>query len=290
MLFGASSAIWGSALGEDEVRLAKRIADLGFDVLEVWIENPFRVDALALRSAAEEVGVGVSVCGVFGPDRDLSHEDSERRQAGVDYLKFCADVAAEVGSANVVGPMCSVAGKAGPSTKAERERQQERAVRSLGEEGFYAGERGVGLAIEPLNRFETNLVNTVEQGLVLCEQLDLDNIGLLLDTFQMNIEEEGIPDAIRAASARLRHLHASENHGGTPGSGSLDWNGIFFALGAVGYESSIVIEPHIPRVTEAMRASSAAWDSVSLGDDLAREGLAFLKQKVSEEGLEMPNA
>ena len=279
MLFGASSFIWESPFGDDRIHLVKHVADLGFDALEICVEDPTRVSAPTIREAAEEAGTGLSVCGAFGPDRDVSHEDSERRQIGIDYLKFCVDLAAEIGSSNVVGPMYSATGKTRLLSEGQREQQRDRAARSLRDAGFYAAERGVGLAVEPLNRFETDFVNVVEQGLDLCERIGLENVGLLLDTFHMNIEEKSIPDAVRAAGSRLFHFHACENDRGAPGSGHVEWEGVFSALRAVGFDGMVVIESFTPEVEEIARAV-ATWRPVApSGDDLTRDGLAFLREK-----------
>jgi len=280
MQFGASTFIWESPFGDDTMYLAKHVADLGFDVLEICIEDPTRVNAPTVRQAAEEAGVGISVCGAFGPDRDLSHEDPESRRVGVDYLKFCIDLAAEVGAPNVIGPMYSAVGKTRLLPEDEREQQRRWATESLREAGEYAGERGVGLAIEPLNRFETDLVNTVEQGLDLCERINRDNVGLLLDTFHMNIEEKHIPDAIRAADSRVRHFHACENDRGAPGSGHVEWDEVLSALGDIGFDGMVVIESFTPEIQEIARAVSTWRPVAPSGDDLARDGLGFLKQRI----------
>lgn len=282
MLFGASSFIWESPFGDDKMYLAEHVADLGFDALEICVENPTRVSAPTIREAAEEAGIGLSVCGAFGPDRDVSHEDSERRQSGIDYLKFCVDLAAEIGSPNVVGPMYSATGKTQLLSESEREQQRGRAARSLRDAGFYAGERDVCLAIEPLNRFETDFINVVEQGLDLCERIGLENVGLLLDTFHMNIEEKSIPDAIRTAGSRLFHFHACENDRGAPGSGHVEWDEVFSALGNVGFDGLVVIESFTPEIEEIAHAV-ATWRPVApSGDDLARDGLTFLRKKAQE--------
>jgi len=277
MRFGASTFIWASPFGDDSLHLAQRVADLGFDTLEICIEDPARVTAAAVRGAATTAGITISVCGAFGPNRDVSHEEPARRQLGVDYLKTCIDLAAEVGAPNVIGPMYSATGKTRLLPEADRENQRRWAAEGLRAAGEYAAERGVGLAIEPLNRFETDLVNTVEAGLDLCERIGLDNVGLLLDTFHMNIEERSIPAAMRMAGSRLRHLHTCENDRGAPGSGHVDWNGVFTALSEIAYDGDVAIESFTPEIQEIARAVSTWRPVAESGDQLARDGLAFLK-------------
>jgi D-psicose/D-tagatose/L-ribulose 3-epimerase len=274
--FGASTYLWVSPFGDDALHLARHARELGFDVLEICIEEPSRVSAEAVRAAAADAGVAISVCGAFGPRRDVSHEDPSMRRSGVDYLRGCIDLAAAVGSPHVAGPMYSATGKTRLLSAAEREQQRRWAVDSLREAGEYAGENGISLAVEPLNRFETDLVNTAEQGLELCERIGLANVGLLLDTFHMNIEERSLPEAIRLADDRLFHVHACENDRGAPGSGHVDWRGVAAALGEIGYSGQVVIESFTPELREIARAVSLWRPLAESPDALAADGLTFL--------------
>jgi len=275
--FGASTFLWVSPFGDDALHLARHARELGFDILEICIEEPARVTAESVRAAAEGAPVQISVCGVFGSERDVSHNDPARRRLGLDYLKTCIDLAAAVGSPHVAGPMYSAVGKTRLLPAEERAEQWRWAVESLREAGDYAGERGVSLAIEPLNRFETDLVNTVEQGLELCDRIGLPNVGLLLDTFHMNIEERSVPAAIRAAGNRLHHLHACENDRGAPGTGHVDWDGVAGALQEIGYERQIVIESFTPAIEQIARAASVWRPLGESADAIAAGGLAFLR-------------
>jgi D-psicose/D-tagatose/L-ribulose 3-epimerase len=281
MRIGASTYIWASPFGDDQLHLTDHVAEMGFDVLEICIEDPARVTPERVLEAADRAGVGLSVCGAFGPDRDLSADDADQRERGLEYVKTCIDIAAAVGSPHVAGPMYSATGKARLLPDDEREQQRAWAVENIGRAADYAAERDVRLAIEPLNRFETDRVNTVAQGVELCERIGRDNVGLLLDTFHMNIEERSIPDAIRAAGARAFHVHTCENDRGTPGSGHVEWDGVFGALADIGYDGLIAIEAFTPEIQEIARAVSN-WRPVAASqDDLARDGLRFLRQQVA---------
>jgi D-psicose/D-tagatose/L-ribulose 3-epimerase len=279
---GASTFIWESPFRDEVVvPLAARAVGMGFDVLEICIEDPSLVTADAVKAACETAGIGVSVCGAFGPDRDVSHESADVRAGAVAYLRGCIDLAAEVGSPHVAGPMYSATGKARLLPPKQREAQRKLAAEGLRAAADHASERGVRLAIEPLNRFETDLVNTVEQGLELCDRIDRDNVGLLLDTFHMNIEEKDTAGAIEQAGDRLFHFHACENDRGTPGAGGVGWDGVFRALGAIGYDRMLVIEAFTPEIEEIARAVST-WRPVAASpDDLARDGIAFLRGRLA---------
>ena len=274
---GASSFLWSSPFCDGELWLAQHVKELGFEVFEVCVEDPAIVSAAAVAEASEAAGIAVSVCGAFGPERDVSHEDAVVRGQAVAYLEYCIDLASRVGSPHVAGPMYAATGVTRLLTGGERKAQRLRAVEGLRRVAEMAGERGVRLAIEPLNRFETDLINTIEQGLELCDLVGLRNVGLLLDTFHMNIEERSLPAAVRAAGDRLFHFHASENDRGAPGSGHIGWLEVFDALDDIGYEGQIVIESFTPEIKEIARAVSL-WRPVAESPDaLASAGLAFLR-------------
>ena len=274
---GISSFVLASPFTDNDTQFFKYAREIGFEVFEVCVEDPAQLSAEPLIEAANGAGLQISVCGAFGPDRDVSHEEPDKRAQGLRYLKGCIDLAADVGSPHVAGPMYSATGKARLLPPEQREQQRTWAVESLREAADYAGERGVRLAMEPLNRFETDLVNTVEQGLDLCDRIGRANVGLLLDTFHMNIEEKSFTEAMTRAGDRLFHMQVAENDRGTPGSGHVPWDEVFRALDAVGYNGSVVIESFLPTVAEIARAVSL-WRPVAPSmDALARDGHAFIR-------------
>lgn len=262
------------------------VASLGFEVIEVCIEAPQLLSAEWLAEQAARTGLTVGICGAFGPDRDISSEDAAVRASARAYLKYCIDTAQIVGSALVAGPMYATTGVTRMLDDADRAAQRARAADGLRELADYAAERGVGLAIEPLNRFETDLINTTRQGLELCELIGRENVGLLIDTFHMNIEEQGIGDAVRAAGDRVFHVQVSENDRGTPGSGHVPWDEFFEALGDIDYRGQIVIESFLPTVKEIARAVSL-WRPVAPSmHALAVDGLAFVRAQLGQNGTE----
>ena len=284
---GASTWIWTSPFADEALGLVGQVKELGFDVLELAIEDVERVTAGAVREAGEREGVGFSVCGAFGPARDLSHEDPAVRRAGVEYVKACVDLAAGIGAPNFVGPMYSAVGKARMLEPEEREQQRRWAVESLKEVAEHAAERGVGLAVEPLNRFETDLVNTAEQALELCDRVGSDRVGILLDTFHMNIDEKSFGDAIRLAGDRLLHVHACENDRGTPGTGHIPFDEVLGALRDIDYGGQLVIESFTPAVRDIAKAVSLWRPLDAPSDELARSGARFLRERMSQM-LELP--
>jgi D-psicose/D-tagatose/L-ribulose 3-epimerase len=275
--FGVCTWVWASPLRDaDVLPIAERVRELGFDVLEVCVEDPTLVTAAALRNAGEAAGIAYSVCGAFGPDRDLASDDPARRENALAYLERLCELAAAVGSPHVCGPFYSAVGKARPADDALRA-EHARMVDGVKRAAEIAAGHGVLLAVEPLNRYETDLVNTAEQGLALCDEVGADNVGLLLDTYHLNIEEKSVGGAIRTAGDRLFHFHACENDRGTPGTGHVPWDEVFTALRAIGYDRQVVIESFTPQVKEIARAVSLWRPLDAEGDELAAGGLAFLR-------------
>jgi D-psicose/D-tagatose/L-ribulose 3-epimerase len=274
---GLSSFILASPFSDADGWAYDRTAEIGYDVIEVCIEDPSVISAEAIAAHAARTGLTVGICGAFGPDRDLSNEDADRRAIGRDYVNGCVDIAASVGSALVAGPMYAQSGQTRMLSPDQRRAQLLRAAESMREVADYAGERGVALAFEPLNRFETDLVNTVEQALELCDVIGRPNVGLLIDSFHMNIEEKNLGAAIRMARDKVFHVQASENDRGAPGSGHVPWDDFFGALSDIDYRGQIVVESFLPTIVEIARAVSL-WRPVAASpEEIAVDGYAFLR-------------
>jgi D-psicose/D-tagatose/L-ribulose 3-epimerase len=274
---GLSTFVLASPFTDRDAASFDRVADMGYDLIEVCIEDPTVLSANWIAEQASRTGLAVSICGAFGPGRDISSADAETRDGALHYLKTCVDIAAVVGSSHVAGPMYAVTGSPPMRDEVERVAKRARAAEGLGLVADYAAGRGIRLAIEPLNRFETDLVNTVEQGVELCGLIGRTNVGLLIDTFHMNIEEKNIGDAVRAAGDLVFHVQVSENDRGAPGSGHVPWEQFFASLHDIGYSGPLVVESFLPTVQEIARAVSL-WRPVAASmDELAVDGLAFVR-------------
>jgi D-psicose/D-tagatose/L-ribulose 3-epimerase len=217
----------------------------------------------------------------MGPDRDLIHEDPAIRDNGMQYIRDAIDATAAVGATNLVGPIYSAVGRCWQQPPDERSRDLDILVQSLGELAAYAGDFGVKLGIEPLNRFETSFINLADQVVEVVDRVDHPSCQIMLDTFHMNIEEKSLGDAIRVAGPRLIHLHACENDRGAPGSGNVTWDEVAQALADINYDGPVVIESFTADVKSIARAA-AIWRSLAESQDaLAAEGLAFLRGKLA---------
>lgn len=280
MKYGASTFIWVSPFSNKTLDLIQHAKDIGFDLLEICVEDVDTIDVAAIKKASEKAGIGILICGAFGPERDISSEDKNIRKLGIQYIKTCIDYAGALGSPLVSGPMYSATGKARLLPDREKQQQVAWAVEGMKEVAAYAAAKNVRLAVETLNRFETDFMNTVESGLKFFDKVGMDNVGFLLDTFHMNIEEKDIPKAIRAAGNKVFNFHACSNDRGTPGEDHLDWKGINQALKDIHYGGPVVIESFTTEITEIARAVSL-WRPLAQSQDiLASEGLSFLKRTI----------
>jgi D-psicose/D-tagatose/L-ribulose 3-epimerase len=276
MRFGLNSFLFASPFTNESVKLFKKFKDWGFDTIEIPIEDPSHIDPAKIKAVADKAGLAIgSVCACMGPGRDL-RGSREEQKAGMDYVKAIIDQAVALGCPRVIGPIYSVVGLTGAHEDAARKQQFDLVVKNLKQLAAYAAPKGIELCIEPLNRFETDFLNTVDQGLKLIKAVGAKNVKLHLDTFHMNIEEKNQPDAIRRAGKFLGHFHACGTDRGTPGGDSLQWKPIVAALKEIGYDGDVVIESFTTDVKVIARAA-AIWRKIEpKREDIAVKGLANL--------------
>ncbi len=281
MRYGINTFLFSFPLTNDSARLFPQFKKWGFDSVEIAIDDPEAVDPRVLREALDANGlVCGSVCGAFGPDRDL-RGTPEQQQASLDYQMKLLDHMDVLGSKMLAGPMYSAVGRAEAVEPKQYQQQWKTVVKHLKKVCKQAEKRGITLAIEPLNRFETDFLNTVDQTLKLCADVGAPNIGLHYDTFHMNIEEKSQPKAIMRAGKQLKHFHACGSDRGTPGGDHIDWPGIATALKKVKYNGDVAIESFTPDVKVIARAA-AIWRQIEpSNNDIAIKGVKFLRKTLS---------
>lgn len=273
--FGVSLLLWTDKFDSESVELIPKVGGMGFEAVEIPIFDPAAVDLKATKEALGETGL-IPIGGVImSPERDPISDDPSVRRGAIDYLKACVDITAELGGEILCGPMYSPVGKLVGRPRTEEEWR--RAVETIGEVADHAASKNVTLAIEPLNRFETYFLNTAEETVKLVEEIGRPNVKVHLDTFHMNIEEKSLSRAVIRTGKHLGHLHCSENDRGIPGTGHIDWEGLFRALAYIGYDRFIVLESFVPGIKEIAKAA-AIWRPINpSAEAFARQGLAFLR-------------
>ena len=276
--FGASTFIWVSPFSTDSFHLIQKVKEMGYDIIEVAVEDKALVDWQLLKRQAADAGLKITISGAFGPDRDISHTDAGIRKIGYNYIKDCIEIAAEMGSPIFAGPVYSSVGKTRIVSPEQKLQERKRCLENLRELAKVAADAGVVVGVEPLNRFETDMVNTAEQAMSIVQEIDHPNIRVALDTFHCNIEEKNIPAAIKFVGKEyLCHVQGNESDRGTPGTGHLDWKGVYGALKEIGYEGAVVIET-FGAPSKELAAAACIWRPLAnSADELASEGIKFFR-------------
>jgi D-psicose/D-tagatose/L-ribulose 3-epimerase len=228
-----------------------------------------------LADALAETGLVPYVVGAMAPGRDLVDAASVARTQ--DYLRACVDLAAGIGARSVCGPFYAATGRVWRMDASEREAAYSSLRTHLAPVVDHAIASGVRLGVEPLNRYETSLVNTVDQALTALDPLLGEGLGLALDTYHLNIEERSSADAVRAAGEHLVHVQVCGSDRGAPGGDQTDWPALVAALDEVGYGGPLVIESFTADNASIATAASIWRPLAPTQDDLARDGLAFLR-------------
>ena len=251
---------------------------MGFDAVELPIEDPDLIEASKIKEALIENGLQPVICGAFGTLRDLTHDDPTYHKSSFKYITSCLNICSQLGAPFFAGPMYSAVGKARLVSKEQRKAEWQRAVLNLRKVCHTAGDMGLDIALEPLNRFESDLVNTCADVMKLIAEIDHPAAKVLLDGFHMNIEEPDIEKAILLAGNKLIHVQVSENHRGIPGTGQTQWNALHKGLSAVSYRGVVSIESFTPNVKE-LAGAVCIWHPLAESQDVfAAEGLQFLKE------------
>lgn len=276
-VIGINTFLFTSPFTSESIGWLDKFAGWGFDSVEIAIENPEDIDAVLVKKALQKNKFRCdTVCGVMMTERDL-RGTSDQQQSALKYLKGTMDVMEQIGAKMLVGPLYSSVGRADAVTDEDYKAQWSTVVKHLKELCDYAKLKGLTLAIEPLNRFETDFINTCAQGLKLISDVNKDNLFIHLDTFHMNIEEKDLAAAIRKAGKKLGLLHACGTDRGTPGNDHTDWNKIVKALKDINYDGQLVIESFTKEVKSIARAA-AIWRNIEIsGEEIAVKGLAFLR-------------
>jgi D-psicose/D-tagatose/L-ribulose 3-epimerase len=276
--FGVSTFVWVSPFNTQSFDLLYKIAEMGYDIVEVAVEDKNIIDWNKLKKTAEKLGLKITISGAFGPNRDISSVNPSVRREGFDYIVDCIQIAADMGSPIFTGPVYSAVGKTRMVSSEQKNQERAWCVENLQKVGEIAKKNGVIIGVEPLNRFETDMINTADQALSLVNEVSSPTIKISLDTFHNNIEEKNIASSIiKIGKDLLCHIQGNESDRGTPGTGNVDWIGIKNALETIGYEGAIVLETFGAPSEELAKAASIWRPLANSPDELASEGLAFYK-------------
>lgn len=274
---GVNTWVWVSPLTNEHLgELASRAREFGYGLLELPVEKPGDWGPGKAAEVLEAEGMGARIVGAMGPGRDLL-DDSARAETQ-DYLRHCVDVAVQLGSPTVAGPFTAATGRVWrmePDARRAVIKTLRQALRPVAD---YAACRGVALAIEPLNRYETSVINTVEQGLEALDPLLGNGVGLALDSYHLNIEERSPGDAIRMAGQHCLVVQVCGNDRGPVGVDHTDWDGFFDALDDISYTGPLTLESFTAD-NETIAVAASIWRQLAATqDELALTSAEFLTE------------
>jgi D-psicose/D-tagatose/L-ribulose 3-epimerase len=264
---------WLDRWSDDQTACFGKARQAGFDGVEISLVAAAMPDVEQYRRRLTEHGLGVACSTGLTPALDVSSPDRATRRAGIDHLTEALEVAASLGSPVLGGVTYAPwlffpeATELGPFV--------ERSAASLAEVARVADGLGVVLCLEILNRFETFLLNTVDQGLRFLELIGHPSVRLELDTFHMNVEEDDLGQAIRAAGNRLGHFQCASNNRRAPQYGRIDWGEVKAALDDVAYGGWVVFET-FPNPAVEVGRTTYAWRELTIDPDEDARGAATL--------------
>ncbi|MEM7736427.1 MAG: sugar phosphate isomerase/epimerase family protein [Deinococcota bacterium] len=278
--FGAHAFVWiGEWTLEAGNAAIRDAARLGFDFIEIPLLDPDTFNAEAHRAVLEEVGISAACSLVLPKDAHMPHVPDK----AIHFLIRALDQVEALGSNYLGGCIAyslgTLTGK--PPTQDEKDK----VTRALIQVDDYAQSKGIRLALEACNRYETYMYNSLADTRAAVLAVDSDNLKLHADTYHMNIEEEGFYKPIVETGDVLDYIHMSESHRGYVGSGTVNWDDAWRALGEINFSGSLVLES-FAAINPALAAATCLWRPPNEpSEKIAKDGLAFLKDSARQHGL-----
>ena len=277
--FGLNLLVYTPTFSRERIDLIAKVAEMGYDGVEVPFNDLDVLDAPATRAACEKAGVAMTSCCVLMPDASLCSGESAQRAAGLVSLRRMIDITAEMGGKVMAGPLYAPVRCLTGLARSDDEWNW--CVEGLAAAADHARKADITLAIEPLNRFETHVLNTAGDARRMVRAVGSDNLRVQLDTFHGNIEEKDTAAAIRDVGGLLGHFHASESDRGELGTGQVRWKKVFAALKDINYGGWVTIESFATGIVD-LCAAACIWRPIyESADRLATDGLAFLKRQAA---------
>ena len=281
MKYGLHLFTYVSLLDESVLSLFPRLKEIGYDGCEIPLvaEHLDLIDPIKIRETLKRCDMEC-ITGTGIPD-DMSNisDHLKTRERGSKHIKLCIDLTAKMEAPLLTGALYAPFGIQNKTMR--NEEQWERSVRSVREMALYAAPLGVTIGLEPLNRYEHFFINTAEEALMLIRDVNEPNVMLHLDTYHMNIEEKNLYRTIVDSGDYVCHVHCSENDRGTPGTGHIDWDGVFRGLLEIDYSGWLVIESFFQPIPEISDFTPIWRQLAPDADTLAEKGLEFIKSRIS---------
>ena len=278
--FGVHASMWTMDWDRDGAELtAKAAVHYGLDFIEIPLLSPSKVDADHTRELLAKTGLR-AVCSLGLPEPVWP---SINPDGAVEHLRFALDKAKSLGAEALTGVTYGGIGERTGKPPAGDE--LDNVARAIEAADAFARALGLRFGIEPVNRYETHLINTARQAVEMIERIGSDNLFVHLDTYHMNIEEKGTANGVLDARGHLEYIHLSESDRGTPGEGCCDWDEVFAALAATEFKGGLAMESFINMPPEIAYGLSV-WRPVAANfEEVMDRGLPFLRNKARQYGL-----
>ncbi|MFI4859837.1 MAG: sugar phosphate isomerase/epimerase family protein [Phycisphaerales bacterium JB063] len=244
MKIGFNMLLWTANLTPNEAPLLKILKDVGYDGVELFLGDPELSSYKTLAPILRDHGLACTTVTCPPPEANPVSADAGERAKGLDHMKWGIDATVALGGEILCGPFHSA--YAVFSGKAPTADEFNWSVDVMRDAANYANQAGITLATEPINRFETYLLNTSADAKRFCDQVNHPSFGYLYDTHHAHIEEKDVRQAITTGGQSIYHVHISENDRGAPGTGQVDWDTNFAALKEIGYDGWMTIEAFSP--------------------------------------------
>jgi D-psicose/D-tagatose/L-ribulose 3-epimerase len=277
--FGGHALVWAGDWSEASARKAAASAKkAGYDYIEMLMIEPDKIDVAMTKAVLSEYGLSATASLGLSPETDVTSTNPSIVKKGDELLRKVVDKLHAIGSTELCGVIyCSLGKYPGPAS-AENRANSISAVTRLAD---YAADKGININLEVVNRYETNIMNTGKEGLKFLEAVNRPNAYLHLDTYHMNIEEDGMSQAVLDAGDALGYVHIGESHRGYLGSGNVDFDTFFSALKKINYSGPITFESFSsvvvdPALSNALCIWRNLWED---SDDLASHALKYMKAR-----------
>jgi D-psicose/D-tagatose/L-ribulose 3-epimerase len=278
--FGGHALVWAGDWSAEGARAAiSGAARSGYDYVEIALLDPWKVDTAMTRDLLAEYGVRAHASLGLSPTTDVTSTDTSIIAKGDELLRKATDVLHELGGTELCGVLyCSLGKYPGPASRENRANS----VAAMQRLSDYAADKGINVNLEVVNRYETNIMNTGIEGLAFLDEVNRPNTFIHLDTYHMNIEEDGMEKSVLAAGDKLGFVHIGESHRGYLGSGNVDFDTFFAALKKINYQGPITFESFSSAVVDpALSNTLCVWRNLwSDSDDLASTALSFMKARI----------
>lgn len=279
MKFGMNLLLWTGEMNDGLLPVLESLKKMGYDGVELPLFN-LGLDYAAWGKRLDDLGLAHTAVTVRTDADNPISQDAKVRAAGVDATKRTLDCCAAVGATHLIGPYHSALGLF--SGKGPTPDEWKWGVESMKQVAEHAGKNKVMLGVECLNRFETYLLNTHKDAAKFVKEVGHPNCRMMYDTFHANIEEKSITQALRDCADVLCHIHISENDRSTPGAGDIKWDETFDAIKEVGYDGWLMIEAFGLALPE-LAAATKIWRRMFTSEEqLAQDGLAFMKKQYAK--------